>query len=148
MLKTSKIIPLFISILLFLTSCVTVPDGEPPKHAVEILTSDVNGGKISMSEAVNLASTELAVKVFSGHRGEIKLLFKDKPSERDAVRRLYQELNFFLPVKSVAADEDFVIESVFATASDSGRLWQLKLKDKNGNLVWCGVYYIKDGEKI
>jgi hypothetical protein len=41
-----------------------------------------------------------------------------------------------------------VIESVFATASDSGRLWQLKLKDKNGNLVWCGVYYIKDGEKI
>ena len=148
MLKISKIFLLFILSALFLSACVTVPEGEPPKHAVEILTSDENGTEMSMSEAINLASTELAVKVFSNYKGEIKILFKDKPSERNAVRRLYQELKFFLPVKSVIKDEDFVIESVFAEKSDKGIVWQLKLKDKENKLLWYGIYHIKHGEKI
>lgn len=147
MLKISNFLLIFL-LIFCAVSCRCVPEGTPPEHAVEIHVSDVPGEKMTLAEAINLASTELAVKVFSKNKGEIKILFKDKPSERAAVLRLYQELKIFLPVKSVLKDEDFILESVFGVTSDKTRVWHLKLKDRGGRVVWHETYALKDGEKI
>lgn len=143
MLKTNNILlSILLTFFLFICGCKTIPEGIPPDRAVEIEPS-VQGEKITLNEAVNLASTELAVKVFSGRQGVIKVLFKNN-QEGDAVtRRLYNDLKIFQPVKSVLENEDFILESNFFRAGEN-KFWQLRLKNRQGQVIWNEKFAIKE----
>lgn len=143
MLKTNNILlSILLTFFLFICGCKTIPEGIPPDRVVEIEPS-VQGEKITLNEAVNLASTELAVKVFSGRQGVIKVLFKNN-QEGDAVtRRLYNDLKIFQPVKSVLENEDFILESNFFRAGEN-KFWQLRLKNRQGQMIWNEKFAIKE----
>lgn len=143
MLKINNILlSILLTFFLFICGCKTIPEGIPPVRVVEIEPS-VQGEKITLNEAVNLASTELAVKVFSGRQGVIKVLFKNN-QEGDAVtRRLYNDLKIFQPVKSVLENEDFILESNFSRAGEN-KFWQLRLKNRQGQMIWNEKFAIKE----
>lgn len=125
-----------------------MPDGTPPPQAVEFEISDAPGEKVSAAEAVNLVSTALAVEVFSGRTGSIKILFKDNAAAKSLTRRLYQDLKVFQPVKSVLDDEDFILESSVGTAAGEKRIWQLRLQNREKKTVWSSVLHLKEGENL
>ena len=143
MLKINNILlSILLTFFLFICGCKTIPEGIPPDRVVEIEPS-AQGEKITLNEAVNLASTELAVKVFSGRQGVIKVLFKNN-QEGDAVtRRLYNDLKIFQPVKSVLENEDFILESNFSRVGEN-KFWQLRLKNRQGQMIWNEKFAIKE----
>ena len=146
MLKISNIFLLFL-ICLF-SGCRIVPDGTPPENIIEIKTSDMNDEQLSLAEAVNMVSTELAVEVFSGKKDSIRILFKNNSAAEAVTRRLYQELKNFQPVKSVLNNEDFVLESRIGTGSGGKAVWQLTLRNRQNKIVWSTIQLLKDGEKL
>lgn len=144
MLKINNIFILLLLSCLF--GCRTIPDGTPPKRTVDIIVSDGNKEKISVSEAINMVSTALAVEVFAKTKGSINILFKQNPAAEAVTRRVYQELKMFQPVRSVLNNENFVLESSIRRTTENNRVWQLNLKNRQNKTLWSETIFLKDGE--
>ena len=95
-----------------------------------------------------MVSTELAVEVFSGRKGDIRILFKSNSASSAVTRRLYHELKIFQPVKSVLDNADFILESNVGMTAGKNYVWQLKLKNSKNKVVWSQIILLKDGEKL
>ena len=144
MSKKSNIFIIFFSFLFLLTGCTTLSDGNPPEEVVEIRQTAENNEPVTFNEALNMMSTELAVKVFSKFKGELKILFRNNAEGNYVTRRLYRELKVFLPVVSVLDGEDFVIESSFRKIDGQQKVWDLRLKERSGRILWSDRAVIKE----
>lgn len=147
MLKKSNIFLILFSCLYLLIGCTTLSDGTPPERTVEIRQTAENNEPVTFNEALNMMSTELAVNVFSKFKGELKILFKNNAEGNYATRRLYRELKMFLPVVSVLGGEDFVIESSFRKIDGQQKIWDLRLKERSGRILWSDRAVIKEEVK-
>lgn len=132
---------LLMTAVTFSSGCRTVSEGNPPPKVVEIKVSEDE--VMTFSEAVNLVSTELAVNVFSGRSGDIKIFFKNNSGGDAVVRKLYDELKIFVPVKAVRTDYAYIIESIYLKNGEN-IIWQVILKKADGKIVWHEQLAVKD----
>lgn len=146
MLKTNKkSIIFFIAAVFFaaFAGCKTVPAGEAPERIIEIEPRISQTGAMSINEAVNFVSTELAINVFAGVQGKINLLVRNNHASHTMTRMVFNELKMFLPVVSVLDGGDFVLDS--SLQNENGRkIWHVRLKDKNGKIMWYECIILKD----
>ena len=144
MLKINKLFLTLSAVAVSVCGCRLIPDGTPPEHTVEIRETAEDNEPVLLSEALNMMSTELAVKVFSKFKGELRILFKNNAAGDNVTRKLYYELKMFLPVVSVLNGEDFVIESSFREIDRLKKVWYLRLKERSGRIIWSDSAVIKN----